>query len=131
VTLSYDPLGRITSEINRLGTFGFAYLGATGLIQSATYPNGQTTQYSYFDNTGDDRLKQIVNQGPNKSSLSQFGYTYKATGEIMSLTTLARTYHSLTMRPASLRGLRLPTGALSRMPTTRRAIGSPKRSIRM
>jgi RHS repeat-associated protein len=50
------------------------------------------TRLSYFDNTGDDRLKQIVNQGPNKANLSQFGYTYKPTAEIVSLATPAKTY---------------------------------------
>ena len=93
VNLTYDALGRIVSESNRLGRFAFTYAGVSPRIQSAAYPNGQTVQYSYFDNTGDQRLKQIVNQGADKSPLSQLGYTYLATGETRSFAAYQRNYN--------------------------------------
>ena len=91
--VSYDPLGRVVSETDKLGRFGFTYAGATGRIQSAAYPNGQNAQYSYFDNAGDQRLKQILNQAADKSTLSQFGYTYSPAGDIRSLAAPQRTYN--------------------------------------
>ena len=57
LTETYDALGRLTGEVNPLGTFGYTYVGATGRVDTTTYPNGQTTSYSYFGNSGDRRLQ--------------------------------------------------------------------------
>jgi hypothetical protein len=51
---------------------------------SLTYPNGQSTLYQYFDNLGDQRLKQIANFGAGATVLSQFDYSYDAEGQILS-----------------------------------------------
>jgi RHS repeat-associated protein len=109
-TVAYDPLGRILSEINRLGRFAFGYVGATGRLQSTNLPNGQVTQYTYFDNLGDQRLKQIVNQAANKSTLSQFGYAYRTTGEISSFATSARNYQLTYDASSQLAGVAASDG---------------------
>jgi RHS repeat-associated protein len=85
-SLTYDALGRVTNEVNRLGAFVYAYVNATSRLQSVRYPNGQTTAFSYFTNAGDQRLRQIQHLAANQSLLSQFDYTYLATGEIQSVT---------------------------------------------
>jgi RHS repeat-associated protein len=83
-SFAYDPLGRVTSETNNLGTFTTAYVNQTARPFSLTYPNGQTTLYQYFDNLGDQRLKQIKNLGSGGTVLSQFDYTYDPEGQILT-----------------------------------------------
>lgn len=86
---SYDAMGRLSSEVNELGTFNYAYVDdvsgsskGTTRLQSVDYPNGQITKFSYYDNDGDQRLKQISNLDANSALLSQFSYRYNAAGEI-------------------------------------------------
>jgi YD repeat-containing protein len=50
---------------------------------SLTYPNGQSTVYSYFNNFGDQRLQEIKNL-VGATVLSQFDYTYDAEGQILT-----------------------------------------------
>ena len=82
VSWEYDALGRLTEETNPLGTFGYGYDGPTGRLASATYPNGQTTAYSYFGNTDDRRLQTIHHKTPGATTLSKFDYTYDVVGNI-------------------------------------------------
>ncbi len=88
-TWTYDAISRITQEVNPLGTFGYTYVDNTpgsskGVyrLASVSYPNSQTTNYSWYGNTGDQRLQQISNLNPSSATLSQFNYTYDAAGEI-------------------------------------------------
>ena len=83
-TEAYDALGRVTTETNVLGTFGYGYDGVTARLASVTYPNGQTSTYTYFDHAGDDRLQTIHHKYPNASTLSKFDYTYDAAGNILT-----------------------------------------------
>ncbi len=89
VDWSYDAMSRITSEVNALGTFGYNYVdnvsgSSKGVLRldSIDYPNSQKTKFSWYGNTGDQRLKQISNLAPNGSTLSQFNYGYNPAGEI-------------------------------------------------
>ena len=84
LTLAYDALGRVTEEINPLGTFDYTYAGAAGRIDAMSYPNGQTTSYAYFGNDGDRRLQTIHHKKPNGSTLSKFDYTYDVLGNIQT-----------------------------------------------
>ena len=86
LTISYDALGRPQSEVNPLGTFDYTYVGQTSRVDTVTYPNDQTTSYSYFGNTGDRRLQTIHHKKPDASTLSKFDYTYDAVGNITSWT---------------------------------------------
>jgi len=80
----YDALGRPTSITNPLGTFANSYVNATGRLDHVDYPNGQRTNYSYFNNAGDQRLQQIQNLKSGGANLSTFGYTYDAEGIIQT-----------------------------------------------
>lgn len=89
ITWSYDAMSRITAETNALGTFNYAYVDdvsgsskGTTRLSSINYPNGQSTQFSWFDNIGDQRLMTISNLAPSSAPLSQFSYGYNSAGEI-------------------------------------------------
>jgi RHS repeat-associated protein len=83
---TYDLLGRIQSETNALGTFTNTFVNQTGRVQSVSYPNGQTTSYSYFANSGDRRLQEILNQKTGAVTISKFNYTYDVVGNIKTWT---------------------------------------------
>ncbi len=85
-SLVYDQLGRITSETNALGAFGYAYVDQTPRLKSMTYPNSQNTVYDYFDNNGDEQLKQIWNKNSGGSTLSKFSYEYNKENQITKWT---------------------------------------------
>ncbi len=89
-TLTFDAISRVTAETNALGNFTYAYVDdmagsskGSSRLASVTYPNSQVTKYSWYPNTGDERLQQIANlktsSGP---TISQFGYRYNPAGEI-------------------------------------------------
>ena len=85
-TWNFDSLGRLSSDQNKLGVFNYSYVGLTNRLQTLTYPNGVTGNYSYFDNLEDKRLKQIKNQTSTGVLLSQFDYTYDDEGQIRTWT---------------------------------------------
>jgi YD repeat-containing protein len=84
VTWAFDALGRVTSEQNVLGTFAYTYDGVTARLATVTYPNDQTSTYSYFGTTEDHRLQTIHHKYPNGTTLSKFDYTYDAVGNILT-----------------------------------------------
>ncbi len=87
---AYDAMSRVTSEDNALGTFNYTYVddtpgsskGVTRLA-SVAYPNSQVTNYDWYGNTGDQRLKTINNLNPSGGTLSRFDYGYNPAGEIL------------------------------------------------
>lgn len=86
---TYDAMSRVTSEVNNLGTFNYAYINNPGgaskgdtRIESISYPNGQVSKFSYFPTTLDERLRQISNLKSTGAVLSQFNYSYNPAGEI-------------------------------------------------
>jgi RHS repeat-associated protein len=85
-TWTYDSLGRLSADANKLGTFNYSYVGVTNRLQTLTYPNGSTTNYTYFPNLQDKRLQQIKNQTSASVLLSQFDYTYDTRGQIQTWT---------------------------------------------
>ena len=85
-SIQYDTIGRTQATTNPLGAFNYAYVNATGRLDHVNYPGGQKTQYAYFDNLGDQRLKQIKNLDPSTAAISQFDYTYDAVGNILTWT---------------------------------------------
>lgn len=89
VTWTYDPMSRVTSEANALGTFNYNYVddlpGASkgdGRLASINYPNGQKTKFDYLGVTQDERLLGITNFDPSAKTRSQFNYAYDPAGEI-------------------------------------------------
>jgi RHS repeat-associated protein len=85
-SVQYDSLGRVQNVTNPLGTFNYGYVNTTGRADHVDYPNGQKTQYAYFDNLGDQRLKQIKNIDPSNAVISQFDYTYNPASQITTWT---------------------------------------------
>ena len=84
--LTLDAVGRTTVETNALGTFHYAYFGATPQLASESYPNGQSNAYTYYGDLEDDRLLQVQHFKPGGALLSALGYSYNPLGEITSLT---------------------------------------------
>lgn len=89
ITWSYDAMNRITSEGNALGTFTYTYVDdqsgsskGTTRLSAIAYPNSQVTNFSYYDNLGDQRLQQISNLKSDGTALSQFSYGYDPAGQI-------------------------------------------------
>jgi YD repeat-containing protein len=89
ITWAYDAMSRVTSEANALGTFNYTYVDDTpgsskGVtrLKSVGYPNSQVTNYDWYGNTGDQRLKTIDNLNPTGGTLSRFDYRYNPSGEI-------------------------------------------------
>ncbi len=89
VNWGYDEMSRVTSEANLLGTFGYNYVENTSgsskgvsRLASINYPNNQVTNFDWYNEKGDERLKQIQNLGPTGNVLSQFNYRYNPAGEI-------------------------------------------------
>jgi hypothetical protein len=58
----------------------------TARLSTMTYPNEQLLTNTYFGNTGDERLQEILNQGTGGSTISNFDYACDAKGEIQSWT---------------------------------------------
>ncbi len=83
--VTYDSLGRITGASNALGSFTYGYSGVTPRLTSMSYPNGQSTTYSYqTSSTQDYRLTEIDNLNSSSAVISKFDYTYNANGTIAS-----------------------------------------------
>lgn len=53
-------------------------------MATVTYPNDQTSTYSYLDEEDDRRLQTIHHKYSNTSTLSKFDYTYDAVGNILT-----------------------------------------------
>lgn len=87
----FDALGRVDSQTNALGTFGYAFVRHTSRLGSITAPYGQSL-FTYYEqatdalNPGNQKLKQIQHKDPSATLLSQFDYTYDAAGQILTWT---------------------------------------------
>jgi RHS repeat-associated protein len=86
VSYKYDALSRMVSQFNMMGNFTFAYQGVTGRLATVTYPNGQTSTYTYDGNAGDHRLQDIHHRSPTAVTLSRHTYTTSAVGQISTWT---------------------------------------------
>lgn len=85
-SVSFDVLGRLTSATNVLGKFDYNYVNQTGRLSSIAIPNGLSTVFDYFDNKGDQRLKQIWNRTTYGNTLSKHDYEYNAEAQITKWT---------------------------------------------
>jgi RHS repeat-associated protein len=71
--VTYDAAGRITTSNNALGVFNYTYDGNSFRKASQSYPNGQTTEFSYAGNLQDQHLQKITNKLGN-TPISEFIY---------------------------------------------------------
>ncbi|RYG48260.1 hypothetical protein EON79_04995 [bacterium] len=82
VSWTYDALGRLLSETNPLGEFGYRYQDSSDLLTRVLHPVvGRRFSYSGADE--DARLVQIDNTA-GTVSVSKFGYHHDAEGMITS-----------------------------------------------
>jgi len=82
--ITYDTLGRLLQLEFPIGTFDYTYLGHTGRRSTVTYPNNQSTIYSYLDDEHDFRLESIHHKNPSAATLSKSDYSYDVTGNILT-----------------------------------------------
>lgn len=89
-TWNFDSLGRVSTEVNKLGTFTNTYVGVTNRLSKVLNPGGSSANYLYFPNAQNKRLQQIrnatSNNNNNKNLISQQDYTYDAEGQIITWT---------------------------------------------
>jgi RHS repeat-associated protein len=83
-TVTFDTLGRVSSETNALGVFTIAYVGATDRVASVQYPNGQVLEHSYYANVNDRRIQSLHYKKPGGATLLKLDYNYNAIGDITS-----------------------------------------------
>ena len=84
-SIHYDSLDRVDNVTNEIGSFQRVYDNVTSRVIAVTYPNGQTSNYSYYDNFADHRLQTLQNLAVDFSTLSEFDYTYDPEGQIQTL----------------------------------------------
>jgi len=96
VAWTFDSLGRISSVVNKLGTFSYSYVDVTNRLSNMTYPGGSSSVYTYFPNAQDKRLQEIKNQTSSNALISQFDYTYDTEGRILTWT---KNYPGLSPAP--------------------------------
>lgn len=82
----FDQQDRLQSQGDPIGTFTWAYVSNSGRVQSVTYPNGQSTSYTYYPVAQDLRLQEIHHKKPDTTTLNRFTYTYDAIGNIRTWT---------------------------------------------
>ncbi len=85
-TTAYDALARVSGVANPLGSFTYGYQAATPRVTSLSYPNGQSTTYTYFPLPADPRLQDISNLNSAGAVISKFDYTYAPNGDITTWT---------------------------------------------
>lgn len=85
-TRGFDTLGRLSTVVNPLGTFAYAYQGATGRLDHVTAPNGMVSAFTYEAAPNDRRVQQISHTRADGSLISSFAYTYDADGQIQTWT---------------------------------------------
>jgi RHS repeat-associated protein len=95
-TWAFDSLGRVSSVVNKLGTFTNTYSGVTDRLTKTAYPNGTTANYIYFPNAQDKRLQEIKYLTSKNALVSQFDYTYDTEGQIFTWT---KNYSGLSPAP--------------------------------
>jgi RHS repeat-associated protein len=83
---TFDSLGRVSTEKNKLGTFTNSYVGVTNRLSKIAYPGAASANYIYFPNAQDKRLQQIKNLNNNNQLISQFDYTYYVEGQVRTWT---------------------------------------------
>jgi RHS repeat-associated protein len=83
---AYDALGRLSTLGDPIGTFTYGYDGQTSRVASVTYPNSQTSTYTYLPNTADRRIGEIHHKTPSGATLSRFAYAYDPVGNITTWT---------------------------------------------
>ncbi|MFA6961192.1 MAG: RHS repeat-associated core domain-containing protein [Opitutaceae bacterium] len=81
-TVIYDSLGRVSNEINPLGSFDYIFPGVSPRLSRVDYPNGQKAYFAYKSVGEEMRLDQLRYETSPSTVISQFDYGYDAAGTI-------------------------------------------------
>jgi RHS repeat-associated protein len=71
--MTYDAIGRVTSETNALGAFSYAYEGLTGRLRTHRFPNGLIVEQGYGSSLEDFELNRITHT-IGATPVSEFRY---------------------------------------------------------
>src|SRR5262245_42742479 len=71
--MNYDAAGRIVTETNALGTFTYAYDGASGRLLTNVFPNGLRVERGYGGNLEGRELQRITHK-VGTTPISEFLY---------------------------------------------------------
>lgn len=83
-SVTYDAAGRMITNTNALGVFNTTYDGNSFRKLSQSYPNGQTSEFSYGSNLQDRHLQNITHM-LGITPISEFIYSHDVpTGQITS-----------------------------------------------
>ena len=88
-TVAFDALGRVTSQVNALGTFTPTYsFGSTPSFRlgKVTLPNSLSTVLTFANAVSDEHLLAIKNLTTSNTVLSQFDYQYDLLARITQWT---------------------------------------------
>lgn len=86
-TYGYDALGRLTSHVNGLGAFTYAYLGQTAQMTSKSLGGTSlSSTWSYGSNLQDRRLTAMTNAGIVSGQHVDFGIDTDVLGRLTSIT---------------------------------------------
>jgi len=80
----YDQQWRLDAQTDPVGTFDYIYDGTSTRLVTLTYPNNQSSTYTYFGAADDRRLQQMQHKGPFGALLNAFTYTYDDIGNILT-----------------------------------------------
>ncbi|MBL9169181.1 MAG: hypothetical protein JNN07_15685 [Verrucomicrobiales bacterium] len=72
-SMTYDAAGRMSGETNALGTFSYAYDGATDRLQTNTFPNELIVERGYASSLEDFELNRITHK-VGATPVSEFRY---------------------------------------------------------
>ncbi len=73
-TWTYDALGRVGPVVNPLGTFNYAYVGATARLDNVARSGGLTTTFGYQPLAQDFALAGITTRRPDNSVVGAQAY---------------------------------------------------------
>lgn len=86
-TYGHDALGRLTSHVNGLGTFTYAYLGQTAQMTSKSLGGTSlSSTWSYGSNLQDRRLTGMTNAGLVSGEYVDFGIETDILGRLTNIT---------------------------------------------
>ncbi len=83
--VAFDALGRVSSHATALGVFTPGYVNNTYQLASLAYPNGQSANFSWFNNAGDQNLQEIWNKNSG-ATISKFDYQYDVNSRVKQWT---------------------------------------------
>jgi RHS repeat-associated protein len=83
-SFGYDALGRLTSDVNNLDRFSYAYGDATSRVTGRTSAGGPQLAATYLPPQQDGLLQQLSYTAPGGAALAKYSYAYDARHNVTS-----------------------------------------------